>query len=196
MSENTLLIIAVLIFAPIFGVLLYNTYQEKKYRDAVRAQFGHADKDALLESRTHSVRDGKVTADQDSAETEPVTLLKPALKRSQPQPATAAWDTAEDSSTSEATVPPKPETAAAPKNTAEPVLQTESVATPAPSFSFKTVPVDEPSQTKAAKGKLLLDLHDLAKQDLPTFGYNMIDPLKSWCWGAILFYPFKISRFS
>ena len=36
----------------------------------------------------------------------------------------------------------------------------------------------------------------LAKQDLPTFGYNMIDPLKSWCWGAILFYPFKISRFS
>ena len=28
------------------------------------------------------------------------------------------------------------------------------------------------------------------------FGYNMIDPLKSWCWGSILFYPFKISRFS
>ena len=39
-------------------------------------------------------------------------------------------------------------------------------------------------------------LTPLAKQDLPTFGYNMIDPLKSWCWGAILFYPFKISRFS
>ena len=36
----------------------------------------------------------------------------------------------------------------------------------------------------------------LAKQNLPTFGYNMIDPLKSWCWGSILFYPFKISRFS
>ena len=36
----------------------------------------------------------------------------------------------------------------------------------------------------------------LAKQDLPTFGYNMIGPLKSWCWGSILFYPFKISRFS
>ena len=30
----------------------------------------------------------------------------------------------------------------------------------------------------------------LAKQDLLTFGYNMIAPLKSWCWGAILFYPF------
>ena len=36
----------------------------------------------------------------------------------------------------------------------------------------------------------------LATQDLPTFGYNMIAPLKSWCWGSILFYPFKISRFS
>ena len=36
----------------------------------------------------------------------------------------------------------------------------------------------------------------LATQDLPTFGYNMIDPLKSWCWGSILFYLFKISRFS
>ncbi len=39
-------------------------------------------------------------------------------------------------------------------------------------------------------------LPPLAKQDLPTFGYNMIDSLKSWCWGSILFYPFKISRFS
>ena len=36
----------------------------------------------------------------------------------------------------------------------------------------------------------------LANQDLPTFGYNMIDPLKPWCWGSILFYTFKISRFS
>ena len=39
-------------------------------------------------------------------------------------------------------------------------------------------------------------LTPLAKQDLPTFGYNMIALLKSWCWGSILFYPFKISRFS
>ncbi len=36
----------------------------------------------------------------------------------------------------------------------------------------------------------------LAKQGLAPFGYNMIAPLKSWCWGSILFYPFKISRFS
>ena len=34
----------------------------------------------------------------------------------------------------------------------------------------------------------------LAKQDLPTFGYNMIAPLKSWCWGSILFYPYPLAE--
>ena len=34
----------------------------------------------------------------------------------------------------------------------------------------------------------------LAKQDLLTFGYNMIDPLKSWCWGSILFYPYPLAE--
>ena len=48
----------------------------------------------------------------------------------------------------------------------------------------------------APKWKSHATLTLLATQDLPTFGYNMIDPLKSWCWGSILFYPFKISRFS
>lgn len=47
-----------------------------------------------------------------------------------------------------------------------------------------------------AKWKSHATLTLLAKQDLAPFGYNMIDPLKSWCWGSILFYPFKISRFS
>lgn len=61
MNINMLLIIAILVFIPVFGVLLYNTYQEKKYRDSIRAQFGHADKDALLESHTHSVRDGQTS---------------------------------------------------------------------------------------------------------------------------------------
>ena len=30
----------------------------------------------------------------------------------------------------------------------------------------------------------------LAKQDLPTLGHNMIDPLKSWCWGGNFILPF------
>ena len=49
---------------------------------------------------------------------------------------------------------------------------------------------------KLCKWKSHATLTLLAKQDLAPFGYNMIDPLKSWCWGSILFYPFKISRFS
>ena len=43
----------------ILGVIVYNMYQENQYRRQVREQFGHADKDALLESQTESVRDGK-----------------------------------------------------------------------------------------------------------------------------------------
>ena len=43
----------------ILGVIAYNMYQENLYRRQVREQFGHADKDALLESQTESVRDGK-----------------------------------------------------------------------------------------------------------------------------------------
>ena len=35
----------------------------------------------------------------------------------------------------------------------------------------------------------------LAKQDLPTFGYNMIDPLKSWCWGSFYFTLLKFPVF-
>ena len=53
---------------------------------------------------------------------------------------------------------------------------------------------DAPTSVFTWKSHATLTL--LATQDLPTFGYNMIDPLKSWCWGSILFYPFKISRFS
>ena len=53
---------------------------------------------------------------------------------------------------------------------------------------------DKLIETESWKSHATLTL--LATQDLPTFGYNMIDPLKSWCWGSILFYPFKISRFS
>ena len=58
------------------------------------------------------------------------------------------------------------------------------------SFYYET----DPQFSTSWKSHATLTL--LATQDLPTFGYNMIDPLKSWCWGSILFYPFKISRFS
>ena len=62
---------------------------------------------------------------------------------------------------------------------------------------MKTIIAEKPSVAREiARWKSHATLTLLATQDLPTFGYNMIDPLKSWCWGSILFYPFKISRFS
>ena len=55
---------------------------------------------------------------------------------------------------------------------------------------------NEEGKQLSGKWKSHSTLTLLATQDLPTFLYYMIDPLKSWCWGAILFYPFKNSRFS
>ena len=40
------------------------------------------------------------------------------------------------------------------------------------------------------------DFDPFGQTGFAPFGYNMIAPLKPWCWGSILFYPFKISRFS
>ncbi len=50
MSDITLIIL-VFCAAVILGVIVYNMYQENKYRQQVREQFGHADKDALLGSK-------------------------------------------------------------------------------------------------------------------------------------------------
>ena len=53
------MIFIVLGLAVILAVIAYNMYQENQYRKQVREQFGHPDKDALLNSKTSHVRDGK-----------------------------------------------------------------------------------------------------------------------------------------
>ncbi len=53
------MIFIVLGLAVILAVIAYNMYQENQYRKQVREQFGHSDKDALLNSKTSQVRDGK-----------------------------------------------------------------------------------------------------------------------------------------
>lgn len=53
------MIFIVLGLAVILAVIAYNMYQENQYRKQVREQFGHSDKDALLNSKTSYVRDGK-----------------------------------------------------------------------------------------------------------------------------------------
>ncbi|WP_416188373.1 cell division protein ZipA C-terminal FtsZ-binding domain-containing protein [Neisseria meningitidis] len=53
------MIYIVLFLAVVLAVVAYNMYQENQYRKKVRDQFGHSDKDALLNSKTSHVRDGK-----------------------------------------------------------------------------------------------------------------------------------------
>lgn len=53
------MIFIVLGLAVILAVIAYNMYQENQYRKQVREQFGNSDKDALLNSKTSHVRDGK-----------------------------------------------------------------------------------------------------------------------------------------
>lgn len=53
------MIFIVLGLAVILAVIAYNMYQENQYRKQVREQFCHSDKDALLNSKTSHVRDGK-----------------------------------------------------------------------------------------------------------------------------------------
>ncbi len=56
MNETTLIVLiigAVIILA----VLLYNLYQENRYRKQIRQQFGHSDQDALLDGNRKQVRD-------------------------------------------------------------------------------------------------------------------------------------------
>ncbi|MDO4877856.1 MAG: cell division protein ZipA C-terminal FtsZ-binding domain-containing protein [Neisseria sp.] len=59
MNEQVWMVIAGCLTV-IFGFVAYNMYQESKFRRKVSEQFGHSNKDALLGSRTESVRDGKV----------------------------------------------------------------------------------------------------------------------------------------
>ena len=57
--SDTIIIIVVLALIAIVAMIAFNMYQEGKYRQQMRQQFGHSDKDALLNSNPESVRDGK-----------------------------------------------------------------------------------------------------------------------------------------
>lgn len=88
MNEILLIIIAILLFV-LVAVFAYNMLQEKHYRNKIRNQFGHADRDALLGSQTQSVRDGQ-SFSHDKVSVRPAKLkLSLAGKRT---PAEAAAD--------------------------------------------------------------------------------------------------------
>lgn len=64
---NKILIVIVVLLVVLIAVVLYNMYQENQYRKKIRSQFGHADQDALMDSQTVSVRDGKNFGSSDAA---------------------------------------------------------------------------------------------------------------------------------
>ncbi|MBR7059424.1 MAG: cell division protein ZipA [Neisseriaceae bacterium] len=57
--NNTVLWILIVAAIAILAVLIYNNYQEKEYRRKIHEQFGHSDRDALLEKSAQQVRDGQ-----------------------------------------------------------------------------------------------------------------------------------------
>ena len=58
MLQN-IIILLTLAAAVILLVLAFNAYQETQYRKKIRKQFGHSDRDALLEENAVQVRDGE-----------------------------------------------------------------------------------------------------------------------------------------
>ena len=168
MSDTTLIIL-VFCAAVILGVIIYNMYQENKYRQQVREQFGHSDKDALLASKTDHVRDGKAQADEQGAP------IKPLRQKDVSKPAAAAELTRAQKDDLFAD---KVAQAAADKpdveiemrdDFAEPVIKPEPEPAKA-AFNFEKMAAPERSQTKVAgKQKLLLNLNDLTKLELPWF---------------------------
>ena len=101
----------ILLLAVLLAVMLYNFYQEQRYRRQIRRQFGHSDHDALLGSQTQSVRDGqyltgkrKIAGEQESAA--PVVAKVAEFGKAQPElaeetPLRKAADVAEENPVSE-----------------------------------------------------------------------------------------------
>lgn len=83
MNQILLIIIAILLFV-LVAVFAYNMFQEKHYRNKIRNQFGHSDRDALLGSQVQSVRDGQSFSHEKVAENGRPNKLKPSLVGKKP----------------------------------------------------------------------------------------------------------------
>ncbi|EGZ48926.1 cell division protein ZipA C-terminal FtsZ-binding domain-containing protein [Neisseria wadsworthii] len=184
--SDAMLIFLVLGAVVILGVIAYNMYQENKYRQQVRAQFGHSDKDALLEKQTRSVRDGRLPGHQPKSE--PVKKLREKDISELPtedmfDQMAAAAAKAEQKSQKQGS-----RKAAANRQDVEIEMEEDSFgaafsldldaelekeAKQGRGFKFKKVEVPVPSQTKVKnKKELLLDLDDMVHQQLPWFNHN------------------------
>ncbi|KPN74850.1 MULTISPECIES: cell division protein ZipA C-terminal FtsZ-binding domain-containing protein [Neisseria] len=161
MSE-TILIIVVLGLAIILAIIAYNMYQENQYRQQVRRQFGHSDKDALMGSKTDFVRDGK-SQDQTGVP------LRPIRQKDISTPAFEPKDDLFAAKVSQAAANKPDVEIEYEDDFKESVIEPETKEADA-AYDFKRVAAPVYSQTKLhGKRKLLLDLHDLPKLELPWF---------------------------
>lgn len=174
MSDITLIIL-VFCAAVILGVIVYNMYQENKYRQQVREQFGHADKDALLGSKTDFVRDGKPLGGEAAEPVRTKDVSRPSQKAeeaeaiAQPAAPQAAKNDLFAEKVAAAAATPDAAIEVEDDDFVEPVLQPEAEKGEE-AFAFERVDAPAPSQTRLqGKQKTLLHLNDLTKLELPWF---------------------------
>ena len=175
MSDSTLIIL-VFCAAVILGVIVYNMYQENKYRQQVREQFGHADKDALLGSKTDFVRDGKPLGGEAAEPVRTKDVSRPSQKAEEAEaiaqpaaPQAAKNDLFAEKVAAAAAAKPDAAIEVEEDDFVEPVLQPEAEKGEE-AFAFERVDAPAPSQTRLqGKQKTLLHLNDLTKLELPWF---------------------------
>ena len=175
MSDITLIIL-VFCAAVILGVIVYNMYQENKYRQQVREQFGHADKDALLGSKTDFVRDGKPLGGEAAQPVRTKDVSRPTAKAEEAEaiaqpaaPQAAKNDLFAEKVAAAAAAKPDAAIEVEEDDFVEPVLQPEAEKGEE-AFAFERVDAPAPSQTRLqGKQKTLLHLNDLTKLELPWF---------------------------
>ena len=175
MSDITLIIL-VFCAAVILGVIVYNMYQENKYRQQVREQFGHADKDALLGSKSDFVRDGKPLGGEAAEPVRTKDVSRPSQKAEEAEaiaqpaaPQAAKNDLFAEKVAAAAAAKPDAAIEVEEDDFVEPVLQPEAEKGEE-AFAFERVDAPAPSQTRLqGKQKTLLHLNDLTKLELPWF---------------------------
>ncbi|NUF09934.1 cell division protein ZipA C-terminal FtsZ-binding domain-containing protein [Snodgrassella sp. ESL0324] len=155
------MIVLVIGAAIILLVLAYNIYQESQYRKQLREQFGHANKDALLDSQVNSVRDGAEAQSVMNTKTvPPAEEVNKTDDSSAEQSETSATDekVIDDTVSEEENVSAAQAASSAPDNAA------------APENSAAHIDMVPLSRTVPVKGrKALLDVRDMSKQPLPWF---------------------------
>ena len=162
--SDSVLIVLVVGAAFILAVLVYNIYQESQYRKQLRDQFGHANKDALLDSQVSSVRDGTQVQSVPNGNTmPPVNEADTAADASEAQPEPVATDKQTVPEASDSCIQDDAVTAAQPVAVAD----EKEASSENPAVRSDMEPL---SRTMPIKGrKTLLDVRDMSKQPLPWF---------------------------